>query len=275
MLKILKELEQYTANATDGEVGKVANFLLDDERWAVRYLVIETGTFFDRRPVLISPIAARRIDEPTKSVHLALTRTKVKGAPSVDVDLPVSRRHERDFNLFYGYPYYWGMRGTWGMAPSPALMASAAAVSNEEPSEPDGDVHLRSAKEIRGYHVQGTDEAIGHIEDFIVDEETWVIRYLIVDTKNWWFGKKVLIAPHWASGVRWAEHMVDVGLTRDAIKNSPEWNGLEAINRDYEARLHDHYRRRPYWDTSPNGVQGELSTVAPRGPRPAPDVPRR
>lgn len=260
MLKILKDLEQYTANASDGEVGKVVNFLVDDERWAVRYLVVETGGFFDRRPVLISPLSVRQAEDAVRSFRLSLTKDKVKGAPSIDVDLPVSRQHEREFNLFYGYPYYWGMRGTWGMAASPALLASAQPTEADR-SEPDGDAHLRSVKELRGYHVQGADEAIGHIQEFVVDDETWEIRYLIVDTSNWWFGKKVLIAPRWASGVRWGEHMVDVDLTRDDIKNSPEWEGIEALNREYEIRLHDHYQRPPYWHTS-SGVADKARPTA-------------
>lgn len=110
-----------------------------------------------------------------------------------------------------------------------------------------GDVHLRSDEEVRGYHVEGSDAAIGHIEDFIVDDETWEVRYLVVDTRNWWFGKKVLVMPQWASRISWTERKVYLDLSRQQIKDSPEWNAAAAIDRAYETRLHDYYRRPGYW----------------------------
>ena len=123
---------------------------------------------------------------------------------------------------------------TWNDAPS-------------QRSDETGDVHLRSANEVRGYHIQGSDDAIGHVEDFIVDDETWQVRYLVIDTSNWWFGKKALVAPHWASRVSWEERKVHVDLSRQTIKNSPEWNASAAVNREYEARLYDYYGRPLYW----------------------------
>jgi hypothetical protein len=124
-----------------------------------------------------------------------------------------------------------------------------------EKSSAHGDAHLRSASELRGYHIQGTDDAIGHVGDFIVDDETWQVRYLAVDTSNWWFGKKVLIAPQWASGIRWAERKVDVGMTRERIKNSPEWNPNVAVNREYEVRLYDYFGRPMYWSDGTGGEE--------------------
>ena len=117
----------------------------------------------------------------------------------------------------------------------------------EHSDEASGDVHLRSAGRSADTTFRGRDEAIGHVDDFIVDDETWEIRYLVVDTSNWWFGKKVLVAPHWASRVSWEESKVYVDMSRQAIKDSPEWNATAAVNREYEARLYDYYGRPVYW----------------------------
>jgi sporulation protein YlmC with PRC-barrel domain len=245
MLRSLKDLEGYAVSATDGYIGSVANFLLDDERWTVRYLVVETGGFFSGRRVLISPISFRQVHwSSTLGFHVALTKDKVKNSPSVDADKPVSRQHELDWFGYYGYPRYWGYSGLWGTGAYPGLLAAGS--SNEAPAEQtgkSGDVHLRSAKEIRGYHIEGTDAAIGHVDDFIIDDETWEVRWLVIDTRNWWLEKKVLVAPHWASRISWAEKKVFVDLSRQAIKNSPEWNPSAPINREYEARLCDYYKR--------------------------------
>ena len=257
MLRSLKDLEQYAVSATDGDIGHVANFLLDDERWIVRYLVAETGGFFSGRRVLITPISFRQVDWTTRSFHLALTRDKVKNSPSVDVDKPVSRQQELDLFGYYEYPYYWGYAGLWGMGAYPNLLAAGGR--NQVPAKPEpaesGDVHLRSAKEIRGYHIEGADAAIGHVDDFIIDDETWAVRYLVVDTRNWWLDKKVLVAPHWTNRISWAEKKVFVDLSRQAIKNSPEWNATAPINREYEARLYDYYGRPVYWDSGDRPVK--------------------
>jgi len=263
MLRSLKDLEHYKVSAADGDIGSVANFLLDDEHWTIRYLVVKTGNFFNERRVLISPISFREVDWAAARFHVALTIDKVKSSPDVDVDKPVSRQHERDYYGYYGWPYYWGASGIWGMGAYPNTLAAGAwinpmAVYYEAP----GDVHLRSAQEIRGYHIQGTDESIGHVDDFIVDDETWRIHYLVVDTGNWWVGKKVLVAPQWATRVSWEERNVHVALSRQAIKDCPEWDPDAAVNRQYETRLYDYYGRPAYWES---GVGSEMAPpVHPR-----------
>lgn len=250
MLRSLKDLERYTVRATDGDIGNVVDFLLDDERWIVRYLVVQTGgpLFLDGRQVLVSPISFRQAEWSTQRFHLAMSMDMVRKSPSIDVDKPVSRQHERDFYRYYGYPHYWDYTGVWGSGSHPGLLAAGTwADMPVPPPHLPNDVHLRSAKEVRGYHIQGTDEAIGHVADFLVDDETWEVRYLVVDTSNWWFGKKVLVAPQWSNRISWEESNVYVGLSREAIKSSPAWDPNAAVNREYEERLYDYYGRPVYW----------------------------
>ena len=274
MLRSLKDLEHYTVRATDGDVGSVVNFLLDDEHWVVRYLVVRTTGASGPPRVLISPMFFRRVEWETHTFGLALTEDKVRNSPSIDVDRPVSRQHERDYYGYYGYPHYWGYLEPWGTSAYPALFA-VSDKSKEKPAEhykeAPGDVHLRSASEVRGYHIQGSDDAIGHVEDFIIDDESWEVRYLAVDTKNWWFGKKVLVSSQWTSRVSWPERKVYVDLTRDAIKKSPEWNPGEPVNREYETRLYDYYGRPVYWYSNGAGTpevesRGTASRLRPGEP---------
>ncbi|MDQ6828478.1 MAG: PRC-barrel domain-containing protein [Gemmatimonadota bacterium] len=275
MQRSLKDLEGYAVCATDGEIGHVVDFLLDDQQWAVRYLVVEAGGFLAGRRVLISPIAFRDVDWSTRQFHLALTIDKVKASPAVDTDKPVSRQHERDYNRFYGYPDYWNYGSLWGMGMYPALLAGVGWKDAEvNGNQATGDASLRSAGELRHYHVQGTDDAIGHVDDFIADDATWGIRYLVVDTSNWWFGEKVLVSPHWAHRISWKDKNVYVDMSRDAIKNSPEWNGEAAVNRQYEQRLYDYYGRPAYWgseghpaDEQPSATHDTAASVAPNPPR--------
>lgn len=252
MLRSLKDLERYSVHATDGDIGRVANFYFDDERWVVRYLVVDTAEFLDGRQVLISPISFRQIEWLTHQFHVALTMAKIESCPSTDMDKPVSRQHEDDFNQYYGYPSYWWSSGLWGTEDFPAMLAikrkeAAAELAAAQAEKASYDIHLRSISEVRGYHVQGSDEAIGHIDDFIIDDETWEVRYLVIDTSNWWFGKKVLVAPQWASRISWEEKLVYLDMSRESIRNSPEWDATKAIHREFETRLHDHFGQPVHW----------------------------
>jgi len=249
MLRSLKDIQGYQVNATDGDIGTVANILFDDKDWAIRYLVVETGGFFDNHRVLISPISFGEPDWSAKQFPLALTMAKVKDSPGIDTDKPVSRQHERDLHGYYGYPYYWGYSGIWGMGAYPSMLANARFDEpiTAGPGPALYDVHLRSAAELRGYHIQGSDDAIGHLEDLIIDDETWAMRYLVIDTSNWWFGKKVLVSPLWAGKISWAERNVYVDMSRQSIKDSPQWIPGEAIDREYETDLYNYYGRPPYW----------------------------
>ena len=260
MLRSLKDLDHYAVSASDGDIGHVADFLLDDERWTVRYLVVETGGFLDRREVLISPISFRDVEWAARRFHLGLTVEKVKHSPSIDTDEPVSRQHEHAYSRYYGYPMYWGYADVWGMGMYPGLLAGQAwnDLPLDSSGQAGGDVHLRSAKEVRGYHIQGSDDAIGHVDDFIVDDETWGVRYLVIDTSNWWLGKKVLVSPDWIDTVSWEDRKVHVAMSRHAVKNSPEWNGSGGTTRDYEEHLYDYYGRQRYWASDERAGEARL-----------------
>jgi hypothetical protein len=110
----------------------------------------------------------------------------------------------------------------------------------------EGDPHLRSARDVTGYYIRGTDEAVGSVADFLIDEEGWAIRYLVVDTGTWLSGRRVLIAPSWVSEVSWATQEVQITLTRAAIEASPEYNP-DLVDRVYEEQLHGHYGQPGYW----------------------------
>jgi sporulation protein YlmC with PRC-barrel domain len=109
------------------------------------------------------------------------------------------------------------------------------------------DPHLRSTHEVSGYNIDASDGEIGHVEDVIIDDETWAIRYLIVDTRDWWPGKQVLVSPQWIERVGWSESTVFINLPRQSIKRSPEYTPLSLLTRDHEAALHRHYNRQGYW----------------------------
>jgi hypothetical protein len=271
MLRVLTSLVNYQIAASDGDIGKVCDFYFDDEHWTIRYLVADTGGFWQGpHCVLISPIAFGRVDWATRQFHLTLERDKVKNSPPVDLNRPVSLQYEQDYHRYYGWAHYWGYSGAWGLETYPGALAELV-----EPSEPEtppkvpGEPHLRSARTVKGYRFNGGHELLGHVTDFIVDDETWTIRYLVVDTHRWWSGKKILVAPKWAQKISWAEETVYTDIPRELLKNSPEWDAGRPVNREYEGQLYDYYGRPAYWHgTEPSGDKADPSSAAPPGPLP-------
>jgi hypothetical protein len=148
---------------------------------------------------------------------------------------------------------YWGgaAGGMIAGGPPPAVAAPAAPRQ-----QPPGNPHLRSAETTLGYHLEATDGTIGHIEEFLVDERSWQIRYLVIDTRNWLPGRKVVVAPAWIESTDWVRRRLVVNLTRHAIKHSPPYDPDLQWNPAYSAELHEHYRRPPYTDWNRDIVAG-------------------
>ena len=245
MLNKAKTLKGYKLNSRDGDMGKVKEFYFDDRHWTVRYLVADTGSWLTGRQVLLSPYALGIVNPLDKDIVVDLTKKQIEQSPSLDSDKPVSRQFEESYYGYYAMPRYWGGPYSWGPYAYP--MRDRARWGEFTQGEKAWDPELRSTQAVTGYHIQATDGEIGHVEDFIIDDETWAIRYLIVSTRNWWAGKKVLISPLWIDRVSWSDSKVFVGLSRESIKQSPEFTEDSLLDRDYESDLYRHYNRPGYW----------------------------
>jgi uncharacterized protein YrrD len=243
MLSKAKTLTGYKLESLDGEIGTVKDFYFDDRDWTIRYLVADTGEWLVSRQVLISPHSLAGVDTDQGSIAVKLTKTEIEHSPSLNRDKPVSRQFEQEYSVFFGSPMYWGF-------PHEA----AAQAESHEAGKKHADPDLRSTHDVSGHHVEASDGEIGHVEDFLIDDETWAIRYLIVDPKDWLQGKKVLISPKWIERVSWSEKQVVVDLTRETIEQAPEYTDASALTRDQETALHRHYNRLGYWQVEAGGV---------------------
>ena len=263
MLRNSGDMKGLTIHATDGEIGMVDHFYFDDESWVIRYLVVDTGGWLSGLSghlVLISPYALGSTDWHARQLNVRLTKAQVTNSPEIDTHKPVSRQHETEFGDYYGYPQYWSGPYLWGSASSPQdfipplpggvveQVLNVPVQGNETTSgEKLDDSRLRSTKEVTGYTIEAAEGELGHVAGFVIDDETWAVRYIEVATRNWWPGKKVLVPPAWIKSVTWEDSQVNVDLYRDKIQNSPEYVESEPVSRDYEDRLYQHYGRPPYW----------------------------
>ncbi len=266
MLTNATQLKNLSVQATDGEIGTVDEFYFDDETWAIRYLTVDTGGWLGGRRVLISPFSVVNTDWQARRLNVRLTKTQVEHSPDINTQQPVSRQHEAAYLGYYGYPNYWGGPYLWGPAFYPAGWDIPATPSTEAMAgriqKESADSHLRSSEAVTGYFIEATDGEIGHVDGFVVDDEAWAIRYIEVATRNWWPGKKVLVSPAWIERVSWLDSTVYAGLSREAIKNAPEYMESTPITREYENRLYVHYGRPPYWaHQAEHQPSGSLSVV--------------
>jgi uncharacterized protein YrrD len=255
MLRSVKSLEGFAIGATDGDIGKVKDFYFDDQAWVVRYLVVDAGAWLESRKVLVSPYSIAQPGWDATVLPATLTQEQIKSSPDFDSDAPVSRQYEEAYLGYYGYPYYWGGSGLWAGGHYPTSWAARNAPrydgyqgSLRAPSA-DGDPHLRSCNAVKGYHLIASDGEIGHVQGFLVDDLTWSIRYLVVNTSNWWVGHQVLVSPEWIERVSWENLEVTVALDRAAIQRAPVYTEGMAVDRKAESDLYTHYGRKGYWGT--------------------------
>jgi len=184
MLRSVKSLEGFAIGATDGPFGKVRDFYFDDQSWVIRYLVVDTSAWLGGRKVLISPYAIGTTGWDAEVLPATITKQQIKDSPGIDADEPVSRQYEKSYLGYYGYPYYWGGTGLWGDSYYPGTVLPGAQTQYDDayrghlrgPSADDGDPHLRSCNQVKGYHLSATDGEIGHVEGFLIDDATWSIR---------------------------------------------------------------------------------------------------
>jgi sporulation protein YlmC with PRC-barrel domain len=258
MIRTQSEISGYAIHATDGLVGTVSDFLFEDTTWLVRWLVIDTGDWLRGRNVLLPLSALAHVNHIGHQFNVKLTRQQVKDCPNIETDQPVSRQQETSLYDYYGWSPYWGgganmgmldymgLGGYWGYVggpmappPSPELLLREREIDAAERSK--SDPTLRSIKEVIGYHIDANDGEIGHVNDILVEDTDWSIHYLVVDTKNWWPGKKVLISPLSVREIRWTDRMVSLGVNRQMVKESPAYDPSIKVDPIYESAFHKHY----------------------------------
>ena len=249
MLRNASAIHGYAIAASDGHLGTVSDFLFDDVSWLIRWLVVDTGTWLTGRKVLLPAFALGHLDPARREFVVRLTMQEVKDSPDIDTKRSVSRQMEASIYDHYSWSPYWGAglyMGGYGdggglMAP----LSSRGSMRRDEDMAAvrrgGDDQHLRSFEAITGYHIHTSDGDIGHVEDFLVEEADWAIHYLVVDTKNWWPGKRVLVSPRSVAEIDWTDSLVKLNVSRRSVKDSPAYDASKTVDRTYEKQFHKYY----------------------------------
>lgn len=237
MFRLLNDAKGSTVRGMDGDIGKIVDLYFDDENWTVRYLVVDVGNWVPGNHVLISPMSITRTDWERQRVELSIDRERVQKSPAADLVKPVSRQYESEYHRYYGWPYYWEGTGVWGAEATPLGLGSSIPTSGTAPVERDvrrtvstrtgagvEESHIRSAREVAGYHIKATDHEVGHIDDYLVDADSWTIDSIVIDTSNWPGGKAVVLARQRIGRVDWSTKQIFVNASSQEVRNSPEFS---------------------------------------------------
>jgi hypothetical protein len=226
MLRSLKQLYGIKLGASDGNIGQVKDFYFDDRNWAIRYLVVDTGSWLPERQVLLAPHAFGRLDQTERILRVNLTRKQIEDSPPIESRKPVSRQYEAEYYRYYGWPYYWQGAGLWGMSgfpilelPVKPLPSESTAVFGPQPDRPEA--LLRSTQAVNGYHLRTGDAIMGHICDFMMDAQSWAIGQLVIKTGHRLFGRELLIPTKYVDRISYEESTVSASLTKHDVEQSP------------------------------------------------------
>lgn len=229
MMHLAHKITGATVKGTDGEIGTLEDFYFEEDRWTVRYLLVDTGKWFSGKRVLISPMSVR--DGWGKNgIRLGLTKDQVWNSPEIRDEEPLSPGRESQLVAYYGYPDYWGAASIWGNFDSPAALVESPPQEKKPAArtiDPEAR-HLRSIKQSTGYHLHARNGEIGHVDDFLIGEESWRIRYLLVDTSNWIGGRSVIVSPETVERIDKDKELLNIAVDREAIKQAPELDSIQS-----------------------------------------------
>ncbi len=230
----------YTIEADDGFIGSLEEFLFDDRDWTIRWLAVETGLWLPGRQVILPPSVFEQPDPARRAMPARLTKQQVKDAPPIDAAGPVLRRHEADIFAYYRVQPYWDA----GSYAPPAGVAVPGPIGVHADMEAAGSAPpptLCSTRGMTGFHVQASDGGIGHIEDFLVDTGNWSIQSIVIDTRDWWPGKKVRISPKRLTDLDFDGETIGVDLTRQEIEQGPQYDPHATAGPAYRDTVPDFY----------------------------------
>jgi hypothetical protein len=224
MQRRLSGFKGYTIEAPDGNAGSVCDILFQDNDWKLRWFVINTGSWLFGNRLLLRPAALGPADIRQHAFAVTLTKAEVEASADENSDMPVFQQMEQSIDIWDNNTSIWdvGQYGGFGYGASGGTTYDRSG-SGQNNAGPSGDPHLRSMTQVTGYAIHALDGDIGHVEDFLVNDETWQIEAVVIDTKNWGAGKHVLVPAPEIKAVDWDGKYIRIDQTRYAIKCGPSW----------------------------------------------------
>ncbi len=199
MFTSLTTLMKIPLVTTDGKEHQVCSLLLDDRSWTICFLVANAGSWLFGRQVVIRTCATDRPDWTQKVIAAKLTHQELVRCADVSSVKPVSLQQQLALKKYFGWP---DSEPTWYV---PAALVPA---QREFPAEANDDPHLRNATDLVGYEVWSRDRRVGILSDFIMEPNSWHIKYLSVKVGDWVYRKERFVPTFTVQSISWGMHRV-------------------------------------------------------------------
>jgi hypothetical protein len=202
MIRSVKSVFGFAATMANTYIGELDDFLFNDRSWSVAYGVVDVGDWLLGRKALIPPAAFEQFSWESHALRINLSRQQVENSLDLDDCMPVSHQHRIALEGFFGWS---GALAAEGISPRliiPASIPDAEHAALKNLAE-HWDPHLRSAREILKYHTETPDGEIARLDDFFLDDEHWEIVSLVVDTRKWLSGTRLLVSPNCTRDISW------------------------------------------------------------------------
>lgn len=231
MLKSMSELKSYQVYTEDGKIGPVAHLLIDLHKWAIRYFIVQSKTL-RRGMAVVSPYAISRFNPREKIVELNVTAHELDKAPHFnDQDFPFpSRKQEESFHNHFGWQPYWIGENLWGRESKPIGSQAQISIAEEnyQWEAASSMSHLASSSSFLGFNFYVHEGVFGTLQGFLFDEQTWSIKYLIIDSLD---GTSVIVPPHWVSHIDSNRRDIFAELSETQIRGCPSYEGVRAMGK--------------------------------------------
>ncbi|WP_026689141.1 PRC-barrel domain-containing protein [Alteribacter aurantiacus] len=226
----------------DKEIGSIQDLYVEERTWTVRYFVVGGGFLGEKRR-FISPASVIDYSIEEERFHVSISEQEAKESPDPDQE-PLSRTFEREFSMYYNLNPYWIGGGLWGAGAMPRDLTNEAASDVESMEEEERP--LLSIDDVKESELIAENETVGKIKDALIDDQSFTIRYFVVDTKG--DGKNILLYTSWVDEVDWTSNLVRVDVSKEKLRDAPEFQTDRPIDRELETSLFKHYGKPKYWD---------------------------
>ena len=245
MLRQFNDIQGLPLIASDGDFGRVRDVLVDTGTWIARYVLVDSGSRIPERAFIVPPSEIEVAREDGEALRVSLTQGQIEKSPLLPPDRPVSRQEEERLHTYFGWQPYWvdelPPESHTPPVPQGDQMTGDRQAQSTPQDPPPGETHLRSSREMVGYHVQANDGQVGRVSDMILDDESWAVRYFVIDAGEALLSKKLLLAAHLIDRVSFDQFSVFVDLEADQAKGSPEFDPTVPVDKEYEEVLRDYF----------------------------------
>ncbi len=241
-------LKSFDVVGKDEDFGSVDDALIDEKDLTIRYFTVKTGNWFSGEKMYISPASIESINVNDEVITTDITKEEAENAPRLEGRELIDRTYETNFHTHYGLNPYWTGPGVWGTSFTARELAAQQPVAMPEPEEDSkGEPEIYKAKDIIRYEFAAQDDSFGQVEDLLIEEDSYKVRYFVIDTRKFFGGKKVLISADWVENIDWIKAQIQTNVTKEQVENSPEYLPEIPLSREMEVDLYSYYNRAPYW----------------------------